>query len=47
MVILWYLHRNYSEGTTGLFPTFTPRKKEKKLRAVSDTQPLGKKQLLR
>ena len=47
MVILWYLHRNYSEGTTGLFSTFRLVKRKKKLRAISDTQPLGKKQLLR
>ena len=38
MVLLWYLHRNYSEGTTGLFPTFRLVKRKKKLRAISDTQ---------
>ena len=29
MVFTWYLHRNYSEGTTGLFPTFRLGKRKK------------------
>ena len=48
MVILWYLHRSYNGVMTEIVPTFSSwKRKQKKLRAVSDTQPLGKKQLLR
>ena len=40
IVFLWYLHRSHNGVMTEIVPTFSSWKREqKKLRAISDTQP--------